>query len=194
MAGGTLQLREVRVTGHEYGLLSGGDARVDGRASLDRRPERGAGAGAEPGGARGSPDRFSRAARRRPARILRGADPRSSASACRSSGLITRDGRLTLEEATFVGPHSTQSIDGDAIQIRGGHATLSGIRIRDCSGIGILAAEGAAVTLSRSSIGGAGVAGVSVETDASLTAAEISIEGPEVRRCWSPSGTRSSAR
>ncbi|MGZ6130405.1 MAG: right-handed parallel beta-helix repeat-containing protein [Myxococcaceae bacterium] len=178
VAGAALQLREVRVTGHEYGLLSGGDARVDARG-LRSTGAQNAGLALvrsqavleevridSPGQLAGV-QLVSSEVRIRGLQISGG----------RSSGLITRDGRLTLEEATFVGPHSILSIDGDAIQIRGGHATLSGIRVRDCSGIGILAAEGAAVTLSRSSIGGAGVAGVSVENDARLTATEISIEG-----------------
>lgn len=178
VAGGALQLREVRVTGHEYGLLSGGDARIDARG-LHSTGAQNAGLALvrsqavlekvwidSPGQLAGV-QLVSSEVRIHDLQVTGGG----------SAGLITRDGQLTLEDATFVGPHSTLSVDGDAMQIRGGRATLSGVRIRECSGIGLLAAEGATVTLSRSFIRGAGVAGVSVETDARLTATEISIEG-----------------
>jgi hypothetical protein len=184
VAGAALQLRDVRVIGHEYGLLSGGDARVDARGLRST--------GAQNAGlALVRSQAVLEAVQIDSPGQLAGVQLVSSEvrihglqiSGARSSGLITRDGRLTLEDATFVGPRTTLSVDGDAIQIRGGQATLSGIRIRECSGIGILAAEGAAVTVSRSSIAGAGVAGLSVQTFARLTASEISIKdtrGPAV--------------
>ncbi len=178
VAGAALHLRDVRVSGHEYGLLSGGDARIDARGLRTTGSDR-AGVAlvrtqavleqvhVESGGQLAGLQLVSSDVRIRGLQVLGG----------RSSGLITRDGKLTIEGATFVGPRTTESADGDAIQIRGGGASLTGIRIEDCSGMGILAAEGAAVTITRSSIRGAGVAGLSVETDASLTASEVTIEG-----------------
>jgi parallel beta helix pectate lyase-like protein len=94
----------------------------------------------------------------------------------RSSGLVARDAQLTLEGGAIAGVRSPDPAEGDAIQIRGGKAAVSGLRIQDCSGIGLLAAEGADVTLSRSTITGSGVAGLSVETLGHLLATGVSIE------------------
>jgi hypothetical protein len=101
----------------------------------------------------------------------------------RSSGLVTRDAQLTLEAGVVTGPRTEDPLEGDAVQIRGGRATLGGLRVSDCSGVGVLAAEGATVTLSRSTVSGAGVAGVAVETEARLEATGVSVErtdGPAV--------------
>ena len=55
--------------------------------------------------------------------------------------------------------------------------------MQDCSGVGVLAAEGGGGELARATVSGAGVAGVVAETEGRLTATEVSIErtaGPAV--------------
>lgn len=180
VAGGALKLRDVRVTGHEYGLLSGGEATVDVEGLHSAGADR-AGVGlvrtrgvlekvhVESAGSLAALQLVSSEVRIHGLEIAGG----------RSSGLFTRDSRLTLEDATFVGPRAADPVDGDAVQIRGGSASLAGLRIQDCSGIAILAAEHAMVTLARSSIRGAGVAGLSVETEARLTATDVLVEGTQ---------------
>ena len=184
VAGGSLQLRDVQVTGHEYGLLTGEGARVDGRGVRSTGAERTGLAlvkskavledvHVDSAGQLAGVQLVSSEVR------LRGLEVQGG----RSSGLVTRDAQLTLEGASFSGPRAADPLEGDAIQIRGGRASLSGLRVQDCSGIGILAAEAAVVGLTRSTIGGAGVAGLSVETEARLVATDVVVErtaGPAV--------------
>jgi parallel beta helix pectate lyase-like protein len=184
VAGGTLQLREVRVRGHEYGLLTGEGARIDGRGLGSVGAERSGVAlvrskavledvRVESAGQMAAVQLVSSEVR------IRGLEVQGGGS----SGLSARDAQLTLEGGTIAGVRSAESIEGDAVQIRGGRASVSSLRIQDCSGIGLLAAEAANVTLSRSTIAGAGVAGLSVETLARLLATDVSIErtqGPAV--------------
>ncbi|HZJ52511.1 MAG TPA: right-handed parallel beta-helix repeat-containing protein, partial [Myxococcaceae bacterium] len=184
VAGGTLQLRDVRVGGHEYGLLTGEGARVDGRGLRSTGAER-AGVAlvkskgtledvhVESAGSMGGVQLIASEVR------IRGLEVQGG----RSSGLVTRDAQLTLEGGTLRGPRTTDLAEGNAVQIRGGRATLGGLRIQDCSGIGVLAAEGASVTIARTTVSGAAVAGLAAETEASLSATEVSIErtaGPAV--------------
>jgi hypothetical protein len=184
VAGATAQLRDVRVAGHEYGLLTGEDARIDGRGFRSSGAAR-AGVGlvkskgtledvhVESAGSSGGVQLISSEVR------LRGLEVQGG----RSSGLVARDAQLTLEGATFKGPSGVDPSDGDAVQIRGGTATLSGVRIQDCSGVGVVVAEAATVTLHRATVSGAAIAGVAVETEARLSGTEVSVErtsGPAV--------------
>ena len=107
VAGVTLQLRDVRVSGHEYGLLSGGDARVDAKGLRSTGAER-AGVAlvrtqavleqvhVESAGQLAGIQLVSSEVRIRGLEVVGG----------RSSGLVTRDAQLTLEDATFVGPRA----------------------------------------------------------------------------------------
>ena len=184
VAAATVQLRDVRVGGHEYGLLTGEGARIDGRGIRTSGATR-AGLGlvkskgtledvhVDSAGSLGGVQLISSEVR------LRGLEVQGG----RSSGLVTRDAQLTLEGATFRGPSGVDPSDGDAVQIRGGTATLGGVRVQDCSGAGVVAAEAATVSLTRTTVSGAGVAGVVVETEARLTGSEVSVErtaGPAV--------------
>jgi len=184
VAGGTLQLRDVRVSGQEYGLLTGDAARVDGRGLRSTGAER-AGVAVvrskavlddvhvESAGSMGGVQLISSEVR------IRGLEVQGGLS----SGLVARDAQVTVEGGAVTGPRSADPAEGDAVQIRGGRAALGGLRVQGCSGIGVLAAEGATVTLARSTISGAGVAGVSAETEARLTSTDVSIErtqGPAV--------------
>ena len=177
VAGGALQIQDVRVSGHEYGLLTGEGARVEGRGLRSVGAER-AGVAlvltravledvrVESAGQTAAVQLVSSEVR------IRGLEVQGG----RSLGLMARDAQLTVEGATVVGLRSADPAEGDAFQIRGGGASLTGVHVQECSGIGVLAAEAARVTLARSSIGSAGVAGLAVETEARLTATEVTIE------------------
>jgi len=183
VAGGALQLRDVRVRGHEYGLLTGEGARVDGKGLSSVGAEL---SGVALVGTKGvledvhveSPGRLAAVQLVSSEVRIRGLEVRGGLL-----GLLARSAQLTLEGGTIAAVRSEQSNEGDAIQIRGGRASLAGVRIQDCGGIGVLAAEAAEVTLSRSTIAGSGVAGLSAETLARLLATGVSIErttGPAV--------------
>ncbi len=178
VAGGHLQLRDVRVNGHEYGLLTGTAASVEGRTVRSIGAER-AGLALvrsqavledvhiESAGPMGGVQLVSSEVR------ISGLEVQGGVS----SGVVARSTQLTIDGGVISGPRGADSAEGDAIQIRGGRATLGGLRVQECSGIGILAAEAATVTLARSTVHDAGVAGVAVETEARLSASEVSIEG-----------------
>jgi hypothetical protein len=183
VAGGTLELRDVRVSGHEYGLLTGDAARIDGRGVRSTGAERAGLAVVRSKATLEDVHVESAGPMGGAAHLFGGPDPRARVQGGLSSGLVARDAQLTLEGGVITGPRSADPAEGDAVQIRGGRATLGGLRVQDCSGVGVLAAEAAMVTLTRSIVSGAGVAGVSVETEARLTASEVSIErtrGPAV--------------
>jgi hypothetical protein len=177
VAGATAQLRDIRVGGHEYGLLTGEGARIDGRGIRSSGAAR-AGLGlvqtkgtledvhVDSAGSLAGVQLISSEVR------LRGLEVQGG----RSSGLVARDAQVTVDGATFRGPSGVDSSDGDAVQIRGGTANLGGLRVQDCSGVGVVAAEAATVTLTRTTVSGAGVAGVLVETEAHLSGTDVSVE------------------
>jgi len=177
VAEGALQLRDVRIRGHEYGLLTGGGARIEAKGLASVGPEMSGVALVRSKGALEdvhveSPGRLAAVQLVASEARIRGLEVRGG-----PSGLSARTAQLTLEGGTITAVRSEESSEGDAIEIRGGKASLAGLRIQDCSGIGVLAAEGADVTLSRSTITGSGVAGVSAETLGRLLATGVSIEG-----------------
>ena len=102
----------------------------------------------------------------------------------RSSGLVAREGSSRSRTRPSADLGRTDSAEGDAVQIRGGRASLTGVRVAGVQRHGVLAAEGAHRDAGpRRPSAGAGVAGLAVETEARLTATEVSIErtpGPAV--------------
>jgi len=178
VSGGTLHLRDVGVSGHEYGLLTGEGARVDGRGFRSTQAAR-AGLGLVRARASLADVQVDGAGQMAAVQAI-SSDVRLTSlviTSSRSNGLVSRDSRLVLERTQISGVRSEDRDEGDGLQLRGGTATVSGLRVQGCSGIGLLAAEGATVTLRQSSVSEAGVAGMSVETEATLTASEVSIEG-----------------
>ena len=87
-----------------------------------------------------------------------------------------RGGQLRLERARFSAIESPDRLAGDAVQIRGGRATVLALDVQGCSGIGLLAAEGAVVDLTGGSVRGAGVAGLSADTEGQLTATGVTMQ------------------
>jgi hypothetical protein len=178
VARGRLHLSGVTLVGHEYGLLTGDEAQVDGTDVRSRNAER---AGVAIVRSRATLSRLSVDGAGNYGGVqLVGAQARFidlSISGGRSSGLVMRDGRLEVLRARVSGLQSAEPGAGDAMQIRGGEATISHLVVDRCSGIGVLAAEGARVTVQGSEVRGAGVAGLSAETDAHLQATDVTLEG-----------------
>lgn len=178
VARGRLHLSGVTLVGHEYGLLTGGSAQVDGMDVRSRNAER-AGLAIVSSKATLSRVTVEEAGTYGGVQLV-GSQARFtdlSISGGRSSGLVMRDGRLEVLRARVSGLQSPDSAAGDGMQIRGGEAHLSRLVVERCSGIGLLAAEGARVTLERSEVRGAGVAGLSAETEAHLRATDVTVEG-----------------
>jgi len=92
-------------------------------------------------------------------------------------------GQLRLERARFSAIETSDRLAGDAVQVRTGRATVSALDVQGCSGIGLLAAEGAVVDLTGGTVQGAGVAGLSADTEGQLTATGVTVRdtrGPAV--------------
>src|SRR5262249_44972086 len=94
-----------------------------------------------------------------------------------------RSGQLRLERGRFSAIQSPDRLGGDAVQIRAGRATLAALEVQGCSGIGLLSAEGAVVDLTGGTVQGAGVAGLSADSDGQLRATGVTVRdtrGPAV--------------
>jgi hypothetical protein len=178
VARGRLHLSGVTLVGHEYGLLTGDSAQVDGTDVRSRNAER---AGLGIVGSQATLNRLTveEAGDFGGVQLL-GSEVRLtdlSISGGRSSGVVMREGRLEVLRARISGLQSPDPAAGDGVQIRGGEAHLSRLVVERCSGIGLVAAQGAQVTLERSEVRGAGVAGLSAETEAHLRATDVTVEG-----------------
>ena len=181
---GKLHLEGLTVTGHEYALLTGNGAQVDGSELRSRGAFR-AGVGIvqtratlsrvtiEGAGDHGALSLVSSEVQLSDLTVTGG----------RSGGISMRGGQLRLERARFSAVDSADRLAGDALQIRGGRATVVGLAVQGCSGIGLLAAEGAVVEVTGGSVRGAGVAGLSADSEGQLTATGLTIQdtrGPAV--------------
>jgi hypothetical protein len=174
---GKLHLAATTVIGHEYGMLTGEKAEVDGDGLRAFAAER-AGVAVvrsratlghvtvEDAGSFGGVQIVDANVVLTDVTVTGG----------RSSGIVSRGGRLDVQRARLSALKSTDPAAGDGVQVRGGQATLSEIHVEGCSGIGVLAAESAVVRLTGSSIHGAGVAGLSAETGAHLIARDVVVE------------------
>jgi hypothetical protein len=177
VAGGSLTVRRTLVEGHEYGLQSSGGATVHARGFVSVRAER-AGialvqtkAQLEDGlvlqaGSFGGVQLVSSEVEGSELWILRP----------HSHGLSARSTRLELRQVEVTGARGTEG-DGDGLHFRGGTAELSGIRVRDPEGVGLLVSEGAKVRVRGAMVERPWVAGVLVETLGTLDAERLLIRG-----------------
>jgi hypothetical protein len=184
VAHGRLHVQQLSVTGHEYALLTGEGAEVDGadvrstgafraalgivqsRASLSRVT-------IEAAGDHGALSLLSSDVQLTDLTVTGG----------QFGGVSMHGGQLRLERARFSAIETSDRLAGDAVQVRTGRATLSSLDVQGCSGIGLLAAEGAVVDLTGGTVQGAGVAGLSVDTEGQLTATGVTVRdtrGPAV--------------
>jgi hypothetical protein len=180
VAAGVLELREVSVAGHEYGLLTGGNARVEGRGLRVRRSER-AGLGlvasevmlerveVSEGGTPGSFGGIQVTGGRATLTDVR-------ISEVRSAGLSLRSADLRVRGLTIRGVEAdTDGTEGDGISVRAGRLRLDAARIEDVAGVGLLSAEGAAVTVGGLEVVRSRFGGAAVETRGTLVVEDLRV-------------------
>src|SRR5262249_10715012 len=181
---GQLHVQGLTVTGHEYALATGEGAEVEGS---DLRSQ---GAFRAALGIVQTRANLSRvtidAAGDHGALSLLSSDVQLAdltVTGGRFGGISMRSGQLRLERGRFTAIHSPDRLAGDAVQVRAGRATLSALAAQGCSGIGLLSAEGAVVDLTGGTVQGAGVAGLSADSEGQLHATGVAVRdtrGPAV--------------
>lgn len=183
-AAGVLEVRDVAVEGHEYGLLTGGAARVEGSGLRVRRSERaGLGLvdstvmlkdvevseGAHPGSFGGIQVTGGRATL---------ADVRISG--VRSAGLVLRNSDVRLSGLTIRGVEAdTDGTEGDGISVRRGRLSLDSARIEDVAGVGLLSAEQATVSARDVEVLRARFGGVAMETGGTLAVERLRVRASQ---------------
>jgi len=177
VAGGSLRLRRVQVSGHEYALLTGTGATVEAEDLTSVRADR---AGVGVVNARAS---FDRLVIRQGGTFggLQGVGAEVTARALRIEdiaglGVSMRDSTFILDGATVRRTRDPDGTGGDGLQLRGGRATLSRLAVDETAGACLIAAEAAEVSLSASTLAHCRTAGVVAETGASLTVSEASVQ------------------
>ena len=176
LGGGKARLRDVRFTGHEYGLLAGGGAEVsvDGLVSI-RADRAGVGIAA------------SEAVLRDVLVLEAGAHGAINAvgstldlqrflvSGARGYGLNLHGGKAQVSHGIVRGISDDGGGGGDAVHVRVGEARLSHLDLSELGGVGVLAAQGATVDVREVSVRRARWAGLLAETTAKLTAHSVSV-------------------
>ncbi len=177
---GTLGLHRVQVSGHEYALLTGTDAVVEGEDVTSTRADR-AGVGLV----------HAKAHFRRLTITSAGTfgGLQCVASDVRVEGLRVeevaglgvsqRDGTLTLDDVVVTRTRDPDGTGGEGMQLRGGRANLTNVTIRQTAGACLLAAEGADVRLSHATLERCHTAGLVADTGAHLTASGVTVESSE---------------
>jgi len=180
VAAGTLGLHRVQVDGHEYALLTGTDAVVEGEEVTSSHADR-AGVGLV----------HARAHFRRLTITSAGTfgGLQCVASDVRVEGLRVdevaglgvsqRDGTLALDDVVVTRTRDPEASGGDGMQLRGGRATLTNVTIHQAAGACLLAAEGADVRLSHATLEGCHTAGLVVDTGAHLTAHDVTVHSSQ---------------
>jgi hypothetical protein len=175
--GGTLQLEEVLVTGHEYGLASY-RAKLEVRGFTSVRAER-AGLGltlstgrlediqVRENGSFGALQFVDSDLEVRGFRVD-GGD---------AYGLVATKGRLRAREGSITRVRSSEGFTGDGLHLRGVKADIESVEVRDVVGAGVLAAQGAEVELRDVTLSACKHAGVVVETLGRVTAVGLDVRG-----------------
>lgn len=182
VGGGTLELHRVEVSGHEYGLLTGAGAVVEGEDFTSTGADR-AGVGLVTGMAHFRRLTITKAG---PLGGLQTISSQVTVEGLRVQevagvGVSMRDGSLRLDGAVVLGTKDPDGTGGEGLQLRGGRATLSNLAIREASGACLLAAEAADVVLSHATLERCHTAGLVSETGAHLVTSDVSVlssDGP----------------
>jgi hypothetical protein len=178
---GAVVLEDVAVTGHEFALATHG-ARLEVRGFTSVRARR---AGLALVSSRGElEDVVVRESGRFGALQLVDSDltlRRFRAEGVDAYGVHATNGRLRASEGTITGVRSSEGFFGDGLHLRGVVAEVEGLVVRDAVGAGVLAAQGAELTLRNASLTGCREAGVVVERYGVVRA-----EGLEVRGSGGP--------
>jgi hypothetical protein len=176
VADGSLEIEEGLVIGHEYGLASNG-AKLEVRGFTSVRAER-AGLGlvrstghlkdiqVRQSGNFGALQLVDSDLEVRDFRV-------DDADA---HGVIATRGKLRARNGTITRLRSKEGYTGDGLTLRGVVADIEGVQVREVAGAGVLAGQGAEVTLRDVTLTGCKVAGLVVET-----LAQVKVAGLEVR-------------
>jgi hypothetical protein len=174
---GVVRLEDVSVTGHEFGLATNG-ASVEVRGLTSVRAER-AGLGLVK--SRGElEDVVVRRSGRFGGLHLVDSDltlRRFRVDEPDAYGVQATNGRLRAREGTITRVRSSEGVFGDGLHLRGVKLEVEGLLVRDAVGAGVLAAQGAEVTLKDVVLEGCRQAGVAVESHGAVTAGGLEVRG-----------------
>ncbi|WP_052518018.1 hypothetical protein [Archangium violaceum] len=174
---GTLRLEDVTVTGHEYGLQSM-KATLEGRGFTSVRALR---AGVALVGSQVELEDT----------VVLGSGPFGGVSLVASEtvlrglrvdgaeeyGVMATRGRLRLERAVLTRLTTRDGESGDGLHLRDTQVEVEGLVVRQASGVGVLAAQGAQVVLREASLESCQEAGVWAETLGQVTAVGLEVRG-----------------
>ena len=175
---GTLQLEEVTVTGHEYGLASNG-AKLEVRGFTSVRAER-AGLGLARSTGR-LEDLQVRESGSFGALQLIDSDLEVQGfrvEGANGYGVTATKGRLRARDGTISRLHSSEGFTGDGLHLRGVKADFQAVRISDVPGAGVLAAQGGEVVLRDVTLTRCKHAGLLVENLGRVQATGLEVRGP----------------
>lgn len=172
---GALEIEDSLVVGHEYGLLSYG-TKLEVRGFTSVKAER-AGLGLTRSTGR-LQDLQVRQSGNFGALQLVDSDVEVSelhADQVDAYGVLATRGRLRLRNATLTRLSAKEGYTGDGLHLRGVWAEVEGLQVRDVPGTGVLAAQGAEVTLRDATLSRCKLAGLTVETGARVKAVGLEV-------------------
>lgn len=178
---GALEVDDVVVVGHEYGLASYG-AKLEVRGFISLKAAR-AGLGLTRSTGR-LQDLQVRQSGNFGALQLVDSDMEVSelrADEVDAYGVLATQGKLRLRNATLTRLSAKEGYTGDGLHLRGVQAEVEGLQVRDVPGAGVLAAQGAEVTLRDATLARCKLAGLTVESLARVKALGLEVrdtEGP----------------
>jgi hypothetical protein len=94
-------------------------------------------------------------------------------------GVLATRGKLRLRNGTLTRVSASEGYTGDALHLRGVVAELEGLQVREASGAGVLAAQGAEVTLRDVTLSRCKLAGLLVESQARVKALGLEVRDTE---------------
>jgi hypothetical protein len=173
--GGTLELEDGLVIGHEYGLASRG-AKLEVRGFTSVRAER-AGLGLVQSTGKLEDIQVRQSGSFGALQLvdsdLEGRD--FQVDDVDSYGVTATKGKLRLQNGTITRVRSKESFAGDGLTLRGVVANVEGVQVREAAGVGVLAAQGAEVSLSDTTLVGCRLAGLMVESFAQVKAVGLEV-------------------
>ena len=172
---GALEIEDGLVIGHEYGLASNG-AQLEVRGFTSVRAER-AGLGLVRSTGRLEDIQVRQSGNFGALQLvdsdLEVRDFRVDDA--EAHGLLATRGKLRVRNGTLTRMRSKEGYTGDGLTLRGVVADIEGVQVRGAAGAGVLAAQGAEVTLRDVTLTGCQVAGLVVETLARVKAAGLEV-------------------
>ncbi|HYH96016.1 hypothetical protein, partial [Hyalangium sp.] len=172
---GTLEIEDGLVIGHEYGLASYA-AKLEVRGFTSLRAER-AGLGLTRSTGRLVDIQVSRSGSFGALQLV---DSDLEVRDFRvddvdAYGVLATRGKLRARNGTITRVRAKEGYTGDGLHLRGVEAELEGVQVREALGAGVLAAQGAEVTLRDVTLSGCKLAGLVVESLARVKAVGLEV-------------------